>query len=157
MVNIENKRVNKVGYILYQDLGNYAYARWFDQLKAVQGVCYLADERNADLVEANLGLGWYYAENKDKDLEFIKEVVPFIEQGLMNFLRTHKGKEKSKTGEDGETEDERELQDIPINKKDAMEQFRMLEKMMEKLIGMQKKEETEKALQGGTRGTGAGN
>eukprot|EP00972_Heterocapsa_arctica_P099891 14734282-Heterocapsa_arctica.AAC.1 len=57
MVNIEDKGVNKVGHILYQDLGNYAYARWPDQVKAIQGAFYLADEKKADLVEAILGLG----------------------------------------------------------------------------------------------------
>eukprot|EP00972_Heterocapsa_arctica_P042570 6274703-Heterocapsa_arctica.AAC.1 len=62
----------------------------------------------------------------------------------MEFLPTHKGKEKSKTGEDAETEDERELLERHISKKEAMEQFRMLEKMIQKLIGMQKKEEREK-------------
>eukprot|EP00972_Heterocapsa_arctica_P059515 8775287-Heterocapsa_arctica.AAC.1 len=56
-----------------QDLGNLTYARWFDSVKATKGTCWLGDGKKADIVEALLELGWYYAENKDKELECIKE------------------------------------------------------------------------------------
>eukprot|EP00972_Heterocapsa_arctica_P075784 11176768-Heterocapsa_arctica.AAC.1 len=63
-------------------------------------VCWLAEEKKADLVEAILGLGWIYAETKETGLELITKIVRFIEQGLMDYQPTIKGKKK---GDDAET------------------------------------------------------
>eukprot|EP00972_Heterocapsa_arctica_P069021 10199310-Heterocapsa_arctica.AAC.1 len=46
---------------------------------------YLNDAKKADLVEAILGMGWIDGETQVVELEVVKNMVPFIEQGLMEY------------------------------------------------------------------------
>eukprot|EP00972_Heterocapsa_arctica_P068917 10181766-Heterocapsa_arctica.AAC.1 len=80
------KGETKYGYVFYQDMGNLTYARWLDSAKEMKQRSWLNDGKMGDLVEAMLGMGWIYGQNTQvTELDFVKKMVPYIEQGLMEY------------------------------------------------------------------------
>eukprot|EP00972_Heterocapsa_arctica_P067069 9897834-Heterocapsa_arctica.AAC.1 len=71
-----------------------------------------------------LGMGWIYAENNQlTELDFVKKMVPYIEQGLMEYSYDKDQDETEET-----TEEDKEMEEAPMSRKDAMIQFNNLQK-----------------------------
>eukprot|EP00972_Heterocapsa_arctica_P000176 26732-Heterocapsa_arctica.AAC.1 len=115
-MNISNiKGDTAYTYIFRQDLGNFIYSRRLDSTKAMKRRSHLGDGKKGDLVEAMLGLGWIYAETKVEELDLVKKMVPYIEQILMEY-----GYEKDREETEAMTEEEKEIEEGPISRKEAM-------------------------------------
>eukprot|EP00972_Heterocapsa_arctica_P013037 1915463-Heterocapsa_arctica.AAC.1 len=83
-----------------------------------------------------LGMGWIYGETtKVTKLDFVKKEVPYVEPGLMEY-----GYDKDQDETDEMTEENKEMEEAPMSRKDAMVQFNKLENLVEELAMMLIKE-----------------
>ena len=75
------------GYVFSQDMGNYAYAVYFDSL-GLGVASHLNVEHRADIVEGFLALGWAYRTRPQDNqfLEPVKWLIPQIEVNIITLM-----------------------------------------------------------------------
>eukprot|EP00972_Heterocapsa_arctica_P081543 12020440-Heterocapsa_arctica.AAC.1 len=76
-----------------------------------------------------LGTRWTYGENTQvTGLDVVKKMVPYIEQGLTEY-----GCDKDQDETETITEEDKDMEEAPMSKTEAMVHFNNLEKQVEKL------------------------